>query len=453
MQVSGKLRLLHSSLRRYLRRGADGQVAKLVAKTRDEELAAAMAQMGEADQLAVFRHVDTKPRQAHVITLMDAPFGQSVLGPLAPPDAATILREMAPDDMADILADLDPDHATAILDILEESEEVEDLMRYADDTAGGIMIPEFLALRADDTAETALTRLRDSDDVEMVYYVYVVDDSGHLAGVLSLRRLVTATGGTRVRDIMSSDVISVSPHTDQEDVARLVARYGFLSMPVVDDTNRLLGLVTVDDVIDVLRDEATEDILKMAGAGEDLAETLGIRRNVRIRFPWLLASAVGGLLGALVMGQFAETIRTHEYLAFFLPLMLGMSGNVGTQAATVTVRALAVGRISQVGTSWRVVRREVAVGTLMGLIYGVLVGLVAGGVSGQMVYGISIGLAFVAGMVVASGVGAFIPMFMNRLSFDPAVATGPFVTTSVDILGIGAYFAIARLLVERFGTG
>jgi len=448
---ANKLRLLHESLRRYLRRDARAHLLKLVEKTRDEELAAAMSSMVVEEQLSIFSCLTTYARQAHVITLMAEPFGQIILSPLTPTDAARILREMAPDDMADILADLSTDHAAAILGSLEESEEVEDLMRYADDTAGGIMIPEYLALQSDDTVENAQERLREAGDVEMVYYVYVVNTHGHLVGVLSLRKLVTALPGTRVSEVMSTDVISVTPETDQEEVASLVARYSFLSIPVVDDSNKLLGLVTVDDVIDVLRDEATEDILKMAGAGEDLTDTHGVRGNVQIRFPWLLASSIGGLLGAGVMSLFAETIQTHEALAFFLPVILGMSGNVGTQSATIIVRALAVGRISLVGGNWSIIRREVLVGLIMGTLYGILVGLVAWAVAGSPYYGLTVGLAFVAGMIIASGVGASLPIVLSRIGFDPAVATGPLVTTAVDILGIAAYFGIAAGLLRAFG--
>ncbi len=452
MAVS-KRRLLHESLRRYLRRQAWSHLEKLVDKTRDEELAAVMEMMGEDQQLVVFEHVSSTERRANIITSMDPPFGTRVLTPMQPVDALAILSEMAPDDMADILAELDPNHAQAILELLEgERHEVEDLMAYGDDTAGGIMLPEFLALHAKDTTEDALSKLRAADDLEMVYYVYVINEHGHLVGVLSLRKLVMAAPTTRVGDIMESDVISVTPETDQEEVARLVARYSFLSVPVVDGSNKLLGIVTVDDVIDVLRDEATEDILKMAGAGDELAETMGVGRNVRIRFPWLLAACLGGLLGASVMGLFSQTITDHAYLALYLPLILGMSGNVGTQAATVTVRALALGHVSDLHNRWPVVRKEIAIGATMGLIYGTVVGVVAAVFGGGPVYGLCVSLAFYVGMVVASSVGASIPMILARLSFDPAVATGPFVTTCVDTLGITTYFGIATFLLEWFGV-
>ncbi|MCB9727984.1 MAG: magnesium transporter [Deltaproteobacteria bacterium] len=448
-----KLRLLHESLRRYLRRGAWEHLDKLLQRTRDEEVAAVMALMPVEDQEAIFKRLPTAERQADVIVLMDAPFGQNVLSPLPAEEVAAILREMAQDDMADILADLNVELRSAVLEILEQSDSIEDLMRYGADTAGGIMIPEFVSLTEDDTVHEALVKLRESGDVEMVYYIYVLNSSGQLTGVLSLRKLVTAKPERRIGDIMESDVISVTPDTDQEVVARMVASYGFLSVPVVDDSHKMLGLVTVDDVIEVLREEATEDILKMAGAGDELVETSSVRRNVRIRFPWLLASCVGGLVGATVMSGYHETLEKHAVLAFYLPMILGMSGNVGTQTATVTVRALALGHIGALGNRLRVVRREVAIGLVMGLIYGLIVGVVASLLTGTATYGLAVGLAFVCGMIVASSIGAAIPMLLSRLSFDPAVATGPFVTTTVDILGIITYFGIARVLLSLLHGG
>ena len=282
---SSRARLLHESLRRYVRREAWDHLGRLMDKTRDEELALVMASMTRELQLAIFNQLPTHARKASIIVQMEPPFGCSVLSPLPARDAANILREMAADDMADILADLTPEQQAQILEVLETSEEVETLMQYGEDTAGGIMVPHFVALRADNTVEEALAKLRESPDVEMVYYVYVVDEPGHLLGVLSMRKLVTAGPSTQIREIMEVDVIRVSIDTDQEDVAELVSRYSFLAIPVVDDANVLLGVVTIDDIIDVIREEAAEDMLKMAGAGPELTEAKGIASNVRHRFP------------------------------------------------------------------------------------------------------------------------------------------------------------------------
>jgi magnesium transporter len=445
--LENNAQLLHETLRRYVQREAWDRLDDLVKKTRDEELAGVMSVLDLELQADLWRRLPTAARQAHVICLLESPFGQTVLNPLPAQAVATVLREMAPDDMADILADLEPALIDAVLPFLEKSDEVEDLMRYGEDTAGGIMLPEFLALEADSTIEEALGQIRRSDDLEMIYYTYVVDGHGHLVGVLSLRRLVKAAPSTRVRDVMETDVVSVHTHQDQEQVARLVARYGFLSVPVVDEGNHLLGIVTVDDVLEVLQEEATEDMLKMAGAGQTLAETQGVRDNVRIRFPWLLASCGGGVIGAWVMSVYALTLEAHQFLAFFLPVILGMSGNVGTQAATVTVRALAMGQIRHYDGKWNAVRKEMVIGITLGVMYGVIVGLVATCFEDGPQHAVVIGLSVTAGMIVASSVGASIPVVLHRINIDPAIATGPFVTTSVDVLGIWAYFSIAGLLM------
>ena len=443
---SSRTRLLHETLRRYLKLGASDHLDKVIAKTRDEDLAVVLSQMLPRHQHQLFERLPSAQRKAGVIVEMQPPFGKDMLEPMSATEAAGILREMAADDAADIIADLSPEQAQRVLASLDDAEQVEELLTYGEDTAGGIMLPDFVALVANNTAEEALRALREAGDVEMIYYIYVVDDSGSLVGVLSLRKLVAAPPETLVRELMDSDVISVRTDADQEDVAATVARYGFVAVPVVDETNKLLGIVTVDDVIDVLQDEATEDILKMAGAGTELHETAGVWSNLRVRAPWLLASSVGGLVAAGVMGSFEETLKAHHYLALFVPIILGLSGNVGTQSATVTVRALAVGHLGHGDKSWRVIRRELAIGIVLGLFFGIVIGAVGWAFAQSFFYGVTIGLSLTAGMIVSNVVGTAIPLVLSRLNIDPAVATGPLVTTSVDILGILTYFSIATLL-------
>ena len=446
---SKRARLLHESLRRCVTRGAWEHLDRLIEKTRDEELTLVMESMTTEQQLTIFERLPSNARKASVIVLMEPPFGIRMLTPASHAQAASILAEMAPDDMADILADLHEEHQTAILAIFDtsDSQVVESLMQYGEDTAGGIMVPDFVALRADNTAEETLAKLRESPEVEMVYYIYVVDDSGQLLGVLSMRKLVTAAPTTQIREIMETDVIRVETDTDQEEVAELVSRYGFLAIPVVDDANVLLGVVTIDDIIDVIREEAAEDMLKMAGASPELVERQGVASNVRHRFPWLLATCAGGLIAAAGMGLYEHMLQEEGvFFAFFLPLVLGMSGNVGTQAATVTVRALAVGHIAHASKGWAVVRKEFLIGCLLGIGYGVLIGGVAALFGAVWAKAAAIGLSVMAGMVVSNVIGVSIPLVMNRLNIDPAVATGPVLTTSVDILGIFTYFGIIGAL-------
>jgi magnesium transporter len=444
MQLN-RQRLLHDTLRRYLRRQSLGQIDRLIAKTRPMDLAAVLSGFVEKEQHLVFERMPDAARKADLIVHMQAPFGKRVLDPLPAGQAAEILGEMAADDAADILADLEPEQRNAVLAVLDshEKEEVEELMAYEDDTAGGIMVPEFVALPADTTAEEALIALREkSDDVEMANYIYVVSGEGQLVGVLSLRKLVTAPPHKRIRDFMETDLITVSPDTDQEQVARLVSDYGLLAVPVVDEHYHLLGLVTVDDVIGVLEEEAQEDLLKMAGAGAPVTEHEGFFTHVQARFPWLLASCAGGLLSAVVMGAFETTLEAHHFFALFLPIILGMSGNVGTQSATVTVRGLALGQIND-GRGHEAFRRELAVGLTLGILYALIVGGVAASMGDKPTDGLAIGFSMAIGMALASTIGTMVPLVLARLGVDPAVATGPFVTTSLDLIGVALYFGVS----------
>ncbi len=233
---------------------------------------------------------------------------------------------------------------------------------------------------------------------------------------------------------------------DQEVVAKLVARYNILAVPVVDESNCLVGIVTVDDVIDIFREEATEDMLKMVGAGEQFVETQSVLRSTRIRAPWMFASCIGGIVAFYIIGHFEETLNKIVYLAAFIPVIMGMGGNIGTQSSTIVVRGLATGRLNR-RDIWSVVSKELFIGLILGMIYGVLIGSVA-----QFRYTLwglaaAVGLSVLCSMSVAALVGSLAPMLFARMNIDPAVATGPFVTTSIDIISIFFYFMIATALL------
>jgi magnesium transporter len=247
-------------------------------------------------------------------------------------------------------------------------------------------------------------------------------------------------------EIMETDVVSVTTDEDQEEVARIVSRYDLLAVPVVDDANKLVGIVTVDDVIDVIREEASEDMLKLAGAGDQLVEVMSVGVSVRNRLPWLAAAWLGGVGASLVIGAYSGTLNRLLPLAAFIPVVLGMGGNVGTQSLTIMVRGIATGRI-EFRQMWRVLGREIAVGLLLGLAYGVALGVTGWLVNRDRVESVTIaavvGLSTLACMSLAALVGSAMPLLLHRIGVDPAVATGPFVTTSMDILGVLVYFNIA----------
>jgi magnesium transporter len=311
------------------------------------------------------------------------------------------------------------------------------------------MSPDFFALAAATTGNEAIQALQATDDIEMAFYIYVVNEPGHLVGVVSLRALVIHPPTTPLHEMMVTDVISATVETDQEEVARLAARYNLLAIPVVNDANRLVGIVTIDDVVDVIREEATEDILKMAGADESAYEGLSIFRNFRIRAPWLFATWLGGLAASILIGQFEAQLQATVALAAFIPIVLGMGGNVGIQTATIIVRGLATGHVSS-NVGWEYVWRETGIGILLGGLYGILLALYALVVYTDMVgvgsLALTVGVSILASMASSATVGAVTPLVFNRFNIDPAVATGPVVTTSVDVLGILVYFMTASFV-------
>jgi magnesium transporter len=246
---------------------------------------------------------------------------------------------------------------------------------------------------------------------------------------------------------MTTDVFTVKTDMDQEEVAKIVARYDILAVPVVDDTNQLVGIVTVDDIIDIIREEATEDILKMAGVGgEEFVETQSVLRSTRIRLPWLSASCIGGIVAFVIIGHYEGSLSKFAYLAAFIPVIMGMGGNIGTQTSTIVVRGLATGRLN-IRDTWPVVFKEFAIGFILGMIYGLLVGSVAQLRYSTFQVAISVGLAVISSMSIAALVGSLVPMGFAKINIDPAIASGPFVTTAIDIISVSFYFIIATTLL------
>jgi len=323
-------------------------------------------------------------------------------------------------------------------------------MAYPEDSAGSMMSTDIFTLHQDTSCGEALKAIQDQEEAEMVFYLYITNDENSLSGIASLRTLATNPQNTTLKDIMIKKIHSVRPEMDQEDVAQIVAQYNYLAVPVVDVDNHLLGIVTVDDVVDVIREEATEDFLKMAGAGKDREILLKSSfENVRARFPWLFASWVGGVIAATVIGVFENMLENIIILTAFIPVIIGMGGNIGTQSSTIIVRGMATGRI-EIGNEWKILIKELKIGLILGLLYGFLLGMFAifKFVDTNPVIGLVVGLSICASMVLATGVGTFSPLILRKLDIDPAIATGPFVTTSIDILGVLLYFIIANSLLN-----
>lgn len=447
-----RLQLLYESITRLMRRGARGRVQKLVGKTRPEDIAAVMRLLTENNRREVFDLLVDDEARAETLTELDPHILAEVVEGRDASHLAALVELMSADDQADVLAAMPEELREAVIRALEpdEAEVAEDLLEYDPETAGGIMSPEYFSLPEDTTAQEAITALQSAEDVEMAFYIYVVNEHGHLVGVVSLRALVTHPPRSPLSELMATDVISVQLETDQEEVARLAARYNLLAVPVVDEGNHLVGIVTIDDVIDVLREEATEDILKMAGADESAFEEQSVFKNFRSRAPWLFAAWAGGILASVFIGAFEAQLQAQVALAAFIPLVLGMGGNVGTQAATIMVRGLATGRVSG-AAGWRYFFRESRIGLLLGALFGALLAGYAAFryTDGGTGLAITVGISILATITNAASMGALIPLALERLSIDPAVATGPIVTTLVDVLGILVYFGVASVVLTN----
>ncbi|MFP4473983.1 MAG: magnesium transporter [Desulfatibacillaceae bacterium] len=442
-------KLITETIRRLLRRGAIPHLRKILDKTHAADLSVVFRSMPPADRKVLFNLIDDPAKKGVILSELDEDDLLRLIEQIPVDEIVGILDRMPTDDVVDLIGRLPHDRAEEILRKMPRkgSLEVEGLLRYDDETAGGIMVPDYVAVRPENTASEVIQSLqKEHIDVEMPFYLYVVDENGRLVGVSSLRQLVMVPPETPVKDFMSTDVLSVRADMDQEEVARIVARYDFLAVPVVDESDKLVGIVTVDDVIDIIREEATEDFLKMAGVGEEFVETQSVLTSTRIRLPWLFASCLGGVFAFFIIGRFEPVLQQVTYLAAFIPVIMGMGGNIGTQSSTIVVRGLATGRI-QVRDLGKVISKELAVGLILGAFYGAVVGSVAHLSYGGWALGVSVSLAVLSSMAIAALVGSMFPMIFARLNIDPAVATGPFVTTAIDILSVFFYFQIATTLL------
>ena len=439
-------KILIDSIKRLLRRNATTHLRKIVNKTHAADLSVVFRTLSLPNQNELLDMIEDVNQKGDLFSELDEDTFLALHESMELDALVEILENMPTDDAADLLGRLPDEKSNAILERMkkEGSEEIEGLLHYDDDTAGGIMVPEFIALKEDTTAREAIESLQKEHlDVEMPFYLYAVDEYSKLVGVSSLRQLVVVPPETPLKDFMTTDVFSVLTSMDQEEVAKIVARYDILAVPVVNEINQIVGIVTVDDVIDIFREEATEDILKMAGVGgEEFVETQSVIRSTRIRLPWLFASCIGGIIAFFIIGHFEGSLKKLAYLAAFIPVILGMGGNIGTQTSTIVVRGLATGRLN-IRDTWSVVLKELAIGFILGIVYGFLVGLVAQLRYSTFQVAISVGFAVISSMSVAALVGSLVPMGFARINVDPAVATGPFVTTAIDIVSVYFYFQIA----------
>ena len=446
-----EITILRDTFRRLLRRHAETNILKLIDKTHPADLALLFRYFNENEQDEIFSKLKPSEKTAEFLNDLDELIGIRLLENESHDRIASILEHASSNEQAYLIGLLDEQYASSVIELLQadKQEELEEMMAYPEDSAGILMYTDVFTLHEETKARDAINALQDQEDAEMVFYLYTLDDEARLTGVISLRDLVTTPGDTKLKDIMSKQIHVVRPETDQEEVARIVSQYNFLAVPVVDSDDRLLGIVTVDDVVDIIREEATEDFLQMVGAGKDREILLKSSwENARMRLPWLFASWVGGIMAAFIIGIFDNVLQSTIALAAFIPVIMGMGGNIGTQSSTIIVRGLATGRVS-IENSMRILFKEIRVGLMLGILYGLLLGVFAilKFLDVSPMLGVVVGVSICISMIIAATSGSLVPLILNRFEIDPAIATGPFVTTSIDILGVACYFLIAISLL------
>ncbi len=423
-----------------------------------------LSQMHPADIADHLRNMNHKER-IDLFAILDDDMAAQILSELDPQSEYQLLRElstfkiskliekMQPDEAADILADLSSEKQKDVLNLMkkEDSKEVQQLLKYDEESAGGLMTTNFLTLKDNLTASRAIEALRQfvKDVQAQIVYVYVVDSNNKFTGVLPVKKLITASPNSRLVELVNHNTVTVNPSLDQEEVARIVSKYNLLAVPVVDKGGQLLGIITVDDVLDVITEEDTEDIYRMAGISHEEIYRKSTLRVVQQRLPWLIATLIGGIVVATLIRNFQATLQQVIALAFFIPVITGMGGNIGIQSSTITVRGLATGNID-LNHIKGVIYKEIRQALIMGVVCGVVVGIVAYLFDNNPVLGLVLMVAMFVAILVAALIGVLVPLLFEKINIDPAIASGPFITTANDITGVLIYFLMANWLFGMF---
>lgn len=361
-----------------------------------------------------------------------------------------IISEMSSDELADMLGTIDEESQRNLLDGMEEDyrEEMEELLSYSPETAGGLMATEYIAVKESMSIDETLKFLRDiSPNAETPYYIYVTDDHKMLKGIVPIRSILISEPKALVKDVMVQNVTTIPIDMDQEEVSNLFQKYGYMAMPVVDRDQILMGVITLDDIIEVMSDEHTEDLYRLAGLDEEEEVDGTILDSIKSRLPWLIVNLGTAMLASTVVRLFDDTIGKVVALAVFMPIVAGMGGNAGTQTLTLIVRGIALGEIDFENKK-EILKKESLVGLIHGLILGLIVALIAGLWEHNFVFGFVIGAAMLLNMVIAAMAGFFIPLLLKKLNIDPALASSVFVTTMTDVLGFSIFLGLATVLIR-----
>ncbi|WP_195937830.1 magnesium transporter [Romboutsia sp. 1001713B170131_170501_G6] len=445
-----------------------GEVKSLIENNKILELRELLEEYHTIDIFDIMEHLeeDMKIKLFEVLPLdvaasileeSDAQFFSSTLSKIDIDHRKNILELMSLDDMADILSQLEEGEIENIMELLskEDADDIKELLIYEEESTGGIMTTGYIEVNKDMTAKEAIEHMRNhAEEAETIYYIYVVDNAEKLVGVLSLRELITARDSSIIEDLMSENIISVYVDEDREEAVRLVSKYNLIAIPVIDRQKRLKGIITVDDIIDVMEEEASEDMYKFAGTSEqerDFVEKVNptsreqIISSVRARIPWLIITLLGGLLSMVIFSNLDFIMNpTYASLVFFIPVVIGMGGNIGTQSSALAVMAL-----SNKDLEFKNVIREGMVGLITGIICSILIGIVIFIFMRDIDIVLVVSLSLFINMIVGAMIGAFMPFLFKKMDVDPSIISAPIIATLLDIVGIAIYLMITTLLLAK----
>jgi magnesium transporter len=438
-----------ATLKDLIGRNREFDIIDLFSDMHPADIADLIDELNEEDRLQLFSLLDVE-KASDVILELSGISREQLIEDLSNEQLADIIEGMASDDKADIIAELSDDQARAVLDAIEpeESQEVKELLKYADDTAGGIMQSELVSVGKQATINDAFQAVVDAkDDMENIHNIFVVNEEDKLIGTVPLQQLITTKRFTPIVDVIDENIPSVNANMDQEEVARVFKKYDLLSVGVVDDEQYLLGRITIDDVMDTIQEETSEDIYRIAGLGEDDTVFNKTTESVKKRLPWLYLNLLTALASVLVISFFEDTIKLMVALVFFMPVIAGLGGNAGGQTLALIIRAIALGEIT-FENARRVLYRQIAIGITNGVAVGVVIAVIAYFWKGIPVLGLVIGLAMIISVFVGTMVGVLIPLALKRLNFDPALGSNILLTAFTDAFGFFSYLTLATIFLK-----
>ncbi len=448
-KIEKKKQTLLETLKELIGQNREFAIIDLFSELHAADIADLINDLEEEDRLRLFSLLDVDKASDVILELSDVSREQ-IIKDLSNEQLTDIIEEMDSDDAADFIAELSDEQAQAVLETIEpeESKEVKELLKYPEDSAGGIMQSELVSVSRKATLNDAFQAVAGArDEIENIYDIFVVDDGNRLVGTVPLQRLITNKRFTPVEDLIEKSIPSVPVNMDQEDVARLFRKYDLLSVPVVDAEEQLLGRITIDDVMDTVEEETSEDIYRIAGLGEDESLFNTTAESVKKRLPWLYLNLVTALTSVLVIGFFEETIKIMVALVFFMPVVAGLGGNAGGQTLTLIVRGMALGEIT-LENAKRALLRQVTVGIANGIAVGIVIGIIAWLWKDMPILGLILGLAMIISVFAGTLVGALIPLVLRRLKLDPAFGSNILLTAFTDAFGFLSFLGLATLFLR-----